>query len=89
MFKVFHQQFAPSMDNIFDADFIQSLPQREVWPFIPFSEVELKEALSTCSITSALGPSHMSWRLLKLFFADDAFRTQFLQLASDIINDGI
>ena len=56
---------------------------------MPFSDAELVEALSTCSVASAPGPSHMSWGLMKLFFADDAFHSQFLLLANDILTEGI
>lgn len=90
MFHVFHQQFVPSRDSVdINFDFIQSLPSWPACNFMPFSAMELTEALATCSTASAPGPSHMSWALLKLFFANDTFTVQFLQLANDIVSEGV
>lgn len=56
--------------------------------WLPFSVLELQEALLTCSNASALGPSHLSWEYLKLLLKDDQFKTFFLQLANDLIQAG-
>ena len=83
MFDAFQNQFQPPMAVNIDIEhpFLQSLPDKLARPFVTFSFAELQEALATCSTSSAPGPSHMSWSLLKLFLADDAFHLQFLQLA--------
>ena len=89
MFDKMHQQFAQSAATPSASDFVESLPQRDTCSWPPFSELELTEALATCSNTSAPGPSHLSWELLKLFMKDDTFKIFFLQLANDISNIGI
>ena len=90
MFEAFHCQLAPPCpDNVIDHAFIHSLPEQQSRDFVPFSHMELSEALASCSTSSAPGPLHMLWALLKLFFADDAFKAQFLMLTNDIITEGV
>ena len=89
MFDKMHQQFAQSAATPSASDFVKSLPQRDTRSWPPFSELELAKVLATCSNTSAPGPSHFSWELLKLFMKDDAFKAFFLTLANDIIAEGI
>ena len=88
MFDKMHQQFAQSATTPTASDFVDSLPQKDTCSWPPFSELELVEALATCSNASAPGPSHFSWELLKLFMKDDAFKNFFLSLANDIVGSG-
>ena len=71
MFEKFHDQFAQSSATDTDMDFIESLPQCPTCSWPPFSQLELQDALTTCSNASAPGPSHMSWEYLKLFLKED------------------
>ena len=64
MFDKFHEQFAQSAAIPTDMDFIDSLPKCPVHSWPPFSQLELQEALATCSNALAPGPSHMSWEYL-------------------------
>ena len=91
MFDAFQSQFQPTVVHNINTlhPFLQSLPEKPSQPFVAFSPAELCEALATCLSSSALGPSHMSWSLLKMFLADDVFWLQFLQLANDIITSSI
>ena len=76
MFDAFQSQFQPTVDSNIDVmhPFLHSLPEKLARPFVAFSLAELHEALATCSSSSVLGPSHMSWSLLKKFVADDVFQ---------------
>ena len=87
MYEAFQAQFQPDMVTDIDMThpLLQALPSKPSRGFAPFSATELHEALSTCSTSSAPGPSHMSWSLLCMFLDDDTFHLQFLQLANDII----
>ena len=88
MFEAFQGQFQPNLASDCDAShaYLQALLAKPPRTFNPFSAAELHEALSSCSSSSAPGPSHMSWALLKMFLADDTFHAQFLQLANDIVS---
>ena len=87
MFDAFQLQFQLNVETPVDLahPFLEALPNCAPRSFAPFLVAGLKEALSTCSTTSAPGPSHMSWSLLKMFLADKAFHAQFLQLANNVI----
>ena len=89
MFDKMHTHFVQSAAIPSASDFVDSLPQRDMRSWPAFSELELMEALATCSNSSAPGPSHFSWELLKLFMKDDMFKAFFLKLANDIIQVGI
>ena len=89
MFDMMHNHFAQSAATPTTSDFVESLPQRDTCSWPPFSKLELMEALATCSNTSAPGPSHFSWEVLKLFLKDNTFTAFLLKLANDIILGGI
>ena len=89
MFAQFHAQFAQTAAVPVGSEFVNELPQRPVRSWPPFSHLELREALSTCSTASSPGPSHFSWEYLKLFLKDDAFSSFFLTLANDIVSSGV
>ena len=88
MFDKMHDQFSQSASIPAESNFIESLRQRPIRSWPPFSSLELQDALLTCSNASAPGPSHLSWEHMKLFLKDDAFRSFFLQLANDIVTVG-
>ena len=85
MFSKMHNHFAQSAATPAESDFVNVLPQHSICLWPPFSELELMDALGTCSNASAPSPSHFSWELLKLFLKDDHFRSFFLHLANDIV----
>ena len=89
MFNTMHNHFALSASMPIESDFIDSLPSRPCRTWHEFSELELNEALNTCSTASAPGPSHLSWEYLKIFCKDDDFRAFFLQLANDIVSQSV
>ena len=65
MFDKMHEQFAQSAAMPTDSDFVDGLPQRQPHSWPPFSSAELDDVLSTCSNTSAPGPSRFSWEYIK------------------------
>ena len=71
MFEQMHLQFAKSAAIPANSAFVDTLPQQPQCSWPPFSQLELSEALATCSNASAPGPSHFSWEYFKLFLKDD------------------
>ena len=64
---------------------VNDLPQMETRSWFPFTILEIREALADTTNTSAPGPDHISWRLLKLICADEAFTRQLLTLFNQIL----
>jgi len=66
-------------------DAVPSLPMRE-WK--AFSMLELTQALHACSSTSALGPDHVTWGMLKHLAANPCIARLFLGIAEACIQVG-
>ena len=50
---------------------LDDIPPLATRSWVPFSLLELHEALKACSNISAPGPDHITWRYLKYILADD------------------
>ena len=66
-------------------DTVPSLPPRE---WCPFSMLELTQALHACLFTSAPGPDHVTWGMLKHLLANPCIARLFLALAEACIQVG-
>jgi len=66
-------------------DTVPSLPVRE---WMPFSMLELTQALHACSSTSAPGPDHVTWGMLKTLAANPHIASLFLGLVEVCIQLG-
>ena len=73
LFSTLHSHFDKASNLPCDLDFIKSFPQKPTHSFPPFSQAELEDTIKTCSNMSAPGPSHLSWKLLKVFLKEDEF----------------
>jgi len=64
-----------------DWSILDAIPALPVQEWQPFSMLELTQALHMYLSTSALGPDHITWGMLKHLMANPCIATLFLGLA--------
>ncbi|KXN90290.1 hypothetical protein AN958_04323 [Leucoagaricus sp. SymC.cos] len=89
LWEAFDQTYNSASDRTVDAhvlDELRNIPERK---WIPFSLLELSEALKSCSNTSMPGLNHVSWAHLKMLLStDDRIPILFTRLANACLNVG-
>ena len=71
-----------------DLSILDTIPSLPVQEWKPFSMLELTQALHACSSTSAPGPDHVTWGMLKTLAANLRIASLFLGLAEACIQLG-
>ncbi|PPQ93963.1 hypothetical protein CVT25_014802, partial [Psilocybe cyanescens] len=66
LWDALHNTYNSASDRAFDIDILDSIPDMPVRGWVPFSALEMREALASCSNVSAPGPDHIKWSHLKM-----------------------
>jgi len=66
--------------------FLNEIPQVGIINWPAFSKQEFKDAIAKCSLSSALGPDHISWKYLKTLFSNDLCLKKIVNVADTCIN---
>ncbi|PPQ94891.1 hypothetical protein CVT25_004372 [Psilocybe cyanescens] len=61
-----HNTYNSASDCPFNINILDSIPDIPVQGWVPFSALEMQEALASCSNVSAPGPDHIKWSHLKM-----------------------
>ena len=61
---------------------LDEVPSQATRFWVPFSLLEMQEALKACSNVSAPGPDHITWQYLKVILANNTCAVDILSLAN-------
>ena len=82
LWSAFHQSYNAAADRSIDLSVLDEVPSQATRSWVPFSMLEMQEALKACSNVSAPGPDHITWRHLKLILANHSCAVGILSLAN-------
>ncbi|PPQ95871.1 hypothetical protein CVT25_000703, partial [Psilocybe cyanescens] len=66
LWDALHNTYNSASDRAFDIGILDSIPDMPVRGWVPFSALEMREALASCSNVSAPGPDHIKCSHLKM-----------------------
>ncbi|PPQ94597.1 hypothetical protein CVT25_010605 [Psilocybe cyanescens] len=66
LWDALHNTYNSASDRAFNINILNSIPDMPVRGWVPFSALEMREALASCSNVSAPGPDHIKWSHLKM-----------------------
>ncbi|PPQ89845.1 hypothetical protein CVT25_007078 [Psilocybe cyanescens] len=66
LWDALHNTYNSVLDRVFDISILDSIPDMPVRGWVPFSAIEMQEALASCSNVSAPGLDHIKWSHLKM-----------------------
>ena len=82
LWSALHQSYNAAADRSIDFSVLDEVPSQATCSWVPFSILEMQEALKACSNVSAPGPDHITWRHLKLILANHSYAVGILSLAN-------
>ncbi|PPQ94558.1 hypothetical protein CVT25_012311, partial [Psilocybe cyanescens] len=89
LWDALHNTYNSASDRAFDIDVLNSIPDMPVRGWVPFSALEMREALASCSNVSAPGPDHIKWSHLKMLMRGPTYVfTVLLALANACLRVG-
>ena len=88
LWDALHNTYNLASNRPYDIDCLNSLPDLPVREWVPFSALELEEALSSCSSSSAPGPDHITWVHLKSFIQHPETLRVFIYIANACLRLG-
>jgi len=65
LWNTLHKSYNSAENRPVNTRFLNELPQVDGIEWPPFSSQEFRDAIAKCSLSSTLGPDHVSWRHLK------------------------
>jgi len=82
LWRVLHQSYNAAANRSVDFSVLDEVPSQATHSWVPFSLLEMQEALKACSNVSAPGPDHITWRYLKVILANNTCAAGILSLAN-------
>jgi len=82
LWSVLHQSYNVAADCSIDLSVLDEVPSQATHSWVPFSMLEMQEALKAYSNVSAPGPNHITWWHLKLILANNTCAIGILSLAN-------
>jgi hypothetical protein len=71
-----------------DLSFLHPVMLMPLWEWVPFSSLELSEALTACAHNSSPGPDHIMWSYLKYWCGSKGVAALFTRIANACIHAG-
>ena len=85
MWHALHSSYNAAANCPIQLSVLNNIPSLTTWSWVPFSLLELHEALKVCSNISAPSSDHITWCYLKYILADDICAAGILSLANSCI----
>ena len=85
LWHALHSSYNAAANRPVQLSVLDDIPSLATRSWVPFSLLELYEALKACSNISAPGPDHITWCYLKYILADDICVAGILSLANSCI----
>ena len=82
LWSALHQSYNAASDRSIDLSVLDEVPSQATRSWVPFSMLEMQEALKACSNVSAPGPDHITWRYLKHILSNNTCAVGILSLAN-------
>jgi len=79
---VLHQSYNTAANYSVDFSVLDEVLSQATCSWVPFSLLEMQEALKACSNVSAPGPNHITWQYLKVILANNTYAVDILSLAN-------
>jgi len=86
LWSALHQSYNAAADHSIDLSVLDEVPSQATQSWVPFSMLEMQEALKACSNVSAPGPDHITWWHLKLILANHTYAVGILSLANTCLS---
>jgi len=86
LWHALHNSYNSAMNRPVDTCFLNKIPQVTSIEWPVFSKQEFRDAIAKCSLSSALGPDHISWRHLKTLFSSDLCLEKIVNVTNACIN---
>ena len=77
-----YQSYNAAANCSADLSVLDKVPSQATCSWVPFSLLEIQEALKAYSNVSAPGPDHITWRYLKVILANNIYAAGILFLAN-------
>ena len=77
-----HQSYNAAANRSVDLSILDEVPSQATCSWVPFSLLEMQEALKAYSNVSVPGFDHITWRYLKVILANNTCTTGILSLAN-------
>ena len=85
LWRALHQSYNAAANRSVDLSVLDEVPSQTTCSWVPFSLLEMQEALKVCSYIFAPGPDHITWRYLKVILANNTCAVGILSLANACI----
>ena len=82
LWRVLHQSYNAAANCSVDLSVLDEVPSQATRSWVPFSLLEMQEALKACSNVSAPGPDHITWWYLKVILANNTCAIGIFSLAN-------
>jgi len=79
---VLYQSYNAVANCSVDLSVLDNVSSQATHSWVPFSLLEMQEALKACSNVSAPGPDHITWRYLKVILVNNTCAVGILSLAN-------
>ena len=86
LWSALHQSYNAAADHSIDLSVLDEVPSQATRSWVPFSMLEMQEALKACSNVSAPGPDRITWQHLKLILASHSCAVGILSLANTCVS---
>jgi len=86
LWHALHNSYNSAENRSVNTCFLNKIPQVSLIDWSAFSKQEFKNAIAKCSLSSALGPDHISWKHLKTLFSNDLCLEKIVNVADACIN---
>ena len=82
LWKALHQSYNAAANRSVDLSVIDEVPSQATRSWVPFSLLEIQEALKACSNVSVPSPDYITWQYLKVILANNICAVGILSLAN-------
>ena len=82
LWRALHQSYNAAANRSVDLSVLDEVSSQATRSWVPFSLLEMQEALKACSNVSAPGPDHITWRYLKHISSNNTCAVGILSLAN-------
>ena len=86
MWRALHQSYNAAANHSVDLSVLDEVPSQATCSWVPFSLLEIQEALKACSNISAPGPDHITWWYLKHILSNNTCTIGILSLANTYLS---
>ena len=86
LWHALHNSYNSAANRPVNTRFLNEILQATPIEWPAFSKQEFRDTIAKCSLSSALGPNHISWRHLKTLFSSDLCLEKIVNVTNAYIN---